>query len=609
MLGEGLARAQQRHYREERAGATDRAAPRGAHVNLGFVRLEQGRPQDALMPLQAAVALDARSHDAQYLLGTALLERSAFGVAVKHLELALQLKPNLLVAYAKLANALYHDGKPNDAEAVLHRGLALDSGLAELHFYLGNVLAGQMKLTRAIASYERSLAIDAGNAAVYSSMAPALLQLGDGRRAATVARQALAIDPSMQQARSNLLLALSSDPDVSPEAYLAEARLYGELVSATTTQPAAARSLPTGAKGAPSTRLRVGFVSGDLRSHPVGYFLEAALVHWDATRMDAIAYSNNRDEDALTARLRAHFVAWRDIASLDDDAARRMIQADGIDVLVDLSGHTPGNRLTLFARRTAPVQITWLGYWASTGVPAMDYLLADRISLPESEQRGYTETIRYLPDTRLCFMAPTGSNVPPVSELPALSAGRITFGSFQRLAKLDDAVLRLWARVLRAIPGARLRLQSAQMSDTEARELLLRRLAAAEIESPRVSMIGPMARSDYLAAHAEVDMILDTFPHSGATTTCEALWMGVPTLTLAGQTLLARQGASLLTSAGLPEWIAASEDEFVGLAVAQAGDVHALARLRATLRETLLKTPLLDVRGFSAALQTAFEEF
>ena len=192
--------------------------------------------------------------------------------------------------------------------------------------------------------------------------------------------------------------------------------------------------------------------------------------------------------------------------------------------------------------------------------------------------------------------------------MPALAASHITFGSFQRLAKLDDAVLQLWGRVLRGLPDAHLRLQSAQLSDSEARALLLTRLAAAGIESPRVRLVGPMARNDYLAAHAEVDILLDTFPHSGATTTCEALWMGVPTLTLAGHSLLARQGASLLTNAGLPDWIASDEADFVARAIAHAGDVKGLVRLRSTLREDLVGTPLFDSVGFASALQIALEE-
>ena len=602
LLGQGLLEDAAQHY--ERAAAAD-SGHVGARVNLGFVRLEQGRVKEAMPPLHAAVALDKDSHDARYLLGSALLDTSDYRGAAEHLEHALRLKPDLTVAYAKLANARFHNGQVEAAESVLQRGLALDPGLAALHFYLGNVLAGQMKLARAIASYRRAIAIDPGNAAVFSSMAPAYLQLGEGRLAAAAARQALAIDPSMQQARSNLLLALSSDPDCSPEAYLVEAQAYGEFVSA----PGATRRRrpPLLPEGVPK-RVRIGFVSGDLRAHPVGYFIEAALAHWDDARMEAVAYANQRDHDELTARLRSHFSAWRDISNLDDDAAQRLIEADGIDILVDLSGHTPGNRLPLFARRAAPVQMTWLGYWASTGVPAMDYLLADRTSLPESAQHCYTETVRYLPDTRLCFTAPTGPGVPPVAELPALTRGYITFGSFQRLTKLDDAVLRLWADVLQAIPDARLRLQSAQMSDSAARELLRQRLAAAGIESSRVDFFGPMTRNDYLAAHAEVDIILDTFPHSGATTTCEALWMGVPTLTLQGSTLLARQGAALMTSARLPAWIASDEEDFVARATAHAGDVHALARLRSTLRQTLAITPLFETRRFSSALQTVFKE-
>lgn len=577
-----------------------------AHVNLGFTFVEMRRPQEALAPLRRALVLAPASHDAHYLLGAVLLMQRALMPAIKHLERAISLKPDLLVAYRDLGKALHEVGQHDRAKSVLRAGIAVNHRFADLHYFLGNIELHEMKLDEALANYRRALAIRPDYAAVYSNMAPALSNLGDFKGAVAAARKALALDPLMHHARSNLLVALSCDAQCSPEDYLAEARLYGEVLEAHTAADATARAgtAPAGPAGA-SRRLRVGFVSGDLRSHPVGFFLENVLAHWNGFDMEAVAYSNHPSHDDLTARLQAGFGAWRDVSSLSDEAAARQIESDRIDVLIDLSGHTADNRLPLFARRPAPVQVSWLGYWASTGLPAIDHLLVDPISVPSDQRAHFTESLWYLPETRLCFTAPTGAGVPQVSAPPALHAGHITFGSFQRLTKLNDGVLGLWARVLRAVPGSRLRLQSAQMKDRNSRTQLLQRLAAAGIDATRVQLAEGCTRLGYLAAHAEIDILLDTFPHSGATTTCEALWMGVPTLTLTGTTMLARQGASLLTCAGLPEWIAGDEDDYVARAVRHASGLESLARLRTGLREQVAASPLFDAARFMRLFQEA----
>jgi predicted O-linked N-acetylglucosamine transferase (SPINDLY family) len=272
-------------------------------------------------------------------------------------------------------------------------------------------------------------------------------------------------------------------------------------------------------------------------------------------------------------------------------------------VLFDLAGHTAHNRLPVFAYKPAPVQATWLGYFATTGVAEIDYLLADATSVPPAHHEHFTETIWYLPDTRLCFTPPR--DAPEVSPLPALRQGRVTFGSFQNLAKLNDAVFALWARVLAALPGSRLRLQNKQLADAAVREQLGRRLQQAGIAAERVALHGPAARAAYLAAHGEVDLILDTFPFPGGTTTCEALWMGVPTLTLAGDRLIGLQGASLLAAAGLNDWIAVTPDEYVDQALAFARELPALARLRGGLRARLLASPLCDAPRFARHFEAA----
>lgn len=574
-----------------------------AHVNLGFVLIEMNRVSESLPVLRRATELAAGSADAQYLLGTALQRAQQPAAAIPAFERALALKADFVLAHRDLAKALHDIGQHARAKAALNAAVAIDPRLPDLHLFLGNIALHEMELDAALSSYDRVLEIDPDNAAALSNRAQVLLQLSDFEGAAAAARRAVAIDPSLHFARSNLLMTLSSDGHTSPQAYLEEARRYGEMVTPATPPAVSRRSADPSAAARP---LRIGFVSADLRSHPVGFFLESVLAHWDRSqRMDAIAYSNRASGDDLTARLRSRFSEWHDISGLDDDSAARKIAADRIDVLVDLSGHTPENRLPMFARRAAPVQVSWLGYWASTGVPAMDWLIADPVSVPPEQREFFSESICYLPETRLCFTAPSGDDVPAVAPPPVVGKGYVTFGSFQRLTKLHDEVLTLWAQVLHAVPSSRLRLQSKQMQDPTARLQLLERLQRVGIEAQRVELMPATARAAYLAAHAEVDILLDTFPHSGATTTCEALWMGVPTVTLAGTTMLARQGASLLGCVGLSDWVARDEAHYVELAVRHAGDVAALAELRAGMRARAAASPLFDAGRFAARLQSA----
>ncbi len=582
-----------------------------AHTNLAFVLIRMSDPEEALPLLTRAVALAPESHDAHYLLGTLLQAKLAFGPAIHHFERAIALKPDLLEAYRDLGKALHDTGNHERARAILRAGLQVDPGFVDLHYFLGNIELQQVRLQEALTSYRQALEIQPDYAAVHSNVAQVLLNLCEFDGAAEAARKALAINPSMHFARSNLLMTLSCDARCSPEEYLAEARRYGEVLASETGHGAAKppHARRPGAASPAERRLKVGFVSGDLHNHPVGYFLENVLAHWDdGLELEAIAYSNHPAQDDMTARLKALFTDWRDIWGRDDESVARLIDMDGIDILVDLSGHTAENRLPLFARRPAAIQVTWLGYWASTGVATMDHLLADPISVPPEHRAHFTETLWYLPDTRLCFTPPAGPGVPDVSSPPALQRGRITFGSFQRLTKLNEGTLRLWARVLNAVPGSQLRLQSTQMKDPEARAQLLQRLTAVGVPEQQVELALPGTRMEYLAAHAQVDILLDTFPHTGATTTCEALWMGVPTLTLAGATMLARQGASLLGAVGLADWVAADEGDYVDRAVRHSEDIEALARLRKGLRRQVADSPLFDAPRFAAHLQTAFRD-
>jgi predicted O-linked N-acetylglucosamine transferase (SPINDLY family) len=277
---------------------------------------------------------------------------------------------------------------------------------------------------------------------------------------------------------------------------------------------------------------------------------------------------------------------------------------DGIDILFDLSGHTAFNRLPMFALKPAPVQVAWLGYLATTGLASMDYLIADPWTLPPSEDAYFTEKIWRLPETYICFTAPQVDV--PVGELPARSSGHVTFGSFNNLNKLGDAALALWARVLASVPRSRLFLKAKQLGNDAVRQSILDRFAAHGIAPARLILEGfAPSRAEHLGAYQRVDVALDPFPYPGITTSVEGLWMGVPLLTMAGGRFVSRQGVGMLMNAGLPQWIAADEDDYAAKAVAHAADLENLAALRAGLREKVLGSPLFDASRFARHFEAA----
>ncbi|MFZ2333462.1 MAG: tetratricopeptide repeat protein [Sideroxyarcus sp.] len=586
-------------YRQ--AIAADPGLPEN-HLNLGFLLSEQRLYEDAKMALKQAIQLDPELTDAYYLLGMIAQEQFHLDHAIEYFIKTLEIKPDFEIVYRDLCRAYFKNGQYEHAKNAISKGLLLNPEFADFHYYLGNLLLEEKCPEKAIESYQKALCIQPDYAAVYSNMGKALFELGDIDGANTCYKYAVSLDPNDVQSIGCLLFSQSFNAKCSPSQYFLEAKAFGRKVMA---QASPYSSWPECQTVGNHSCLRVGMVSGDFKNHPVGYFLESILSHLDPTRIELVAYSTQPKEDELTARIKTRFASWNLIAELSDEAAARKIRTDGIHILLDLSGHTSHNRLPVFAWKPAPVQVSWLGYWASTGVPGIDYLLADPVSVPECHQAHFTETVWYLPDTRLCFTPPANIEKLSITPLPALRNGRITFGCFQNMTKLNDEVLAAWSAILKAIPQARLRIQNMQMIFPKAREQLRQHLNRCGIAPEQTTIVEPCSREQYLAAHAEVDIILDTFPFSGGTTTCESLLMGVPTLTLAGDTMLARQGASLLTCAGLDKWIAHNMEEYVSLALAHAADVDRLAQLRTRLRQQLLASPLFDAPLFAGRLEDA----
>ena len=579
-----------------------------AYSNLGIALKAQNKLDAAIGSYRKAVSLKPGFVDAHNNLGNALMAQGKLEAAVVSFHQSLLIKPDFAEAHNNLGNALKDQGKLDAAVESFQKALTFKSDFAEAYSNLGLALQKQSNMDEAIDCYNKALSIKPDYAEAYNNLGLALQEQGKLAEAVDSYRKALALRPVYPKAHSNLLFTLSFYSKCLPDTYLTEARHYGNQVMAKV-QPYTSWSVyPENKAERAMLPLRIGLVSGDFRTHPVGFFLEGILANLNPARVELVAYSTSPQEDELTARIRPCFVAWNIIVGLSDEAAARKIHDDGIHILIDLTGHTASNRLPMFALKPAPVQVSWLGYFATTGLPTIDYLLADLVSVPETHREHFTETVWYLPETRLCFTPPANRTGLELTPLPAVQNGYITFGCFQNLTKVNDTVLAAWGRIFLALPEARLRLQSSQMNCSTARESLQHRFAQAGIMPERVIMEGHVPREDYLAAYANVDIILDTFPYPGGTTTCEALWMGVPTLTLAGGTLLARQGASMLTCAGLEDWIASDEGDYVTRTLFHATDINRLAQLRSGLRQKVLASPLFNAPHFALHLEDALHK-
>jgi len=579
----------------------------------------QGRAATLQNILQQAVALHHSGHLPQaealyrqilqlepnhfaalHYLGILAYDIGKWEIAAELIGRVLTLKPNFAEAHYNLGNALDEMGKQEQAIASYRQALTLKPDYVEAHYNLGLLLQGQGRPGEAEACYRKTLSYKPDYIEAHNNLGIALKDQGKLDEAIASFRRALTLRPDYFEARSNMLFFLNYLPGKSVAHYLEEARQYGRIVAAEVQN----RFTDWICLSKPE-RLRIGLVSDDFRNHPVGYFLENMLENIDPAKIELIAYpiSNRRDE--LTDRICLRFLSWKPLLGFSDEAVARLIHDDGVHVLLDLSGHTSNNRLPVFAWKPAPIQATWLGYFASTGLEEMDYLIADPVSVPESCRSHFTEKVWYLPETRWCFSPPTSDEELTPTLLPALGNGYITFGCFQNLAKLNDEVLEVWAKIFALLPLARLRIQIPQNFSPANLEQLQRRLRQNEIAPERVNFEKPLPRLEYLAAHASVDIILDTFPFPGGTTTCEALWMGVPTVTLAGETMVSRQGASLLSCSGLSDWIAVDEKDYVAKAVAHASDLKKLARLRSGLRQQVSASPLFDGSRFARNFEKA----
>ncbi|HVX83354.1 MAG TPA: tetratricopeptide repeat protein [Phycisphaerae bacterium] len=578
--------------------------PEALHL-LGILCVQSGRLDEGVSHLQTAIALKPYFVEAQANLGAALLACFRPADAAPLLRQVLLLKPDHVPSISNLARALEMLGQPDEAITTYRRALQLKPDSVETLYRLAGALHAQgtgPDIDAAIDACAKAVALAPAFLDARNGLANLLRDVGRSAEALELYRGIAAGNPEYVEAHSNILTILNAMPAIEPAALLHEHQQWARRHA----DPLAPPNPAFDNSRDPERPLRVGYVSPDFRAHSVAFFLEPLLAHHDPAAVDVFCYADVHRPDAVTARLQSLARTWRDTTALSDDQLAAQIRADRIDILVDLAGHTVGNRLLAFARKPAPVQFTWLGYPNTTGMAAIDFRLTDaRADPPGSSDSLNTEKLLRLPDTFLCFLPP--ADAPPVSPLPALANNHITFGCFNASSKINAPLLDLWARILRALPNSRLLLKARYLGAAENRRRIAHALSAAGVAPDRLQLL-EHTRSihEHLAAYHRVDIALDTFPYHGTTTTCEALWMGVPVISLAGQTHASRVGVSLLTSVGQTDCTAASEDDYLTRAGLLAADLPTLAARRQSLRPAMAASPLTDAPRFAKNVEAAF---
>jgi predicted O-linked N-acetylglucosamine transferase (SPINDLY family) len=572
-------------------------------LNQGNSLRDLGRLDEAIAEYRTAISLDPTFAEAHHQLGNALKSQGHYGEASGCLREAARLDPGNAANWIDLGIACLQLKDHREAVACLQRSLKIQPADPDVHNLMGHILFTNGLIADAKRHLSVALRLEPGHAHAHNSLAQIFRAQGRMAEAIVHYKASLARDPK-PSIHSNLVYALNYLPDVPPGEIFTEHRRWAELYA----EPCRKNWVPHQNDFSPHRRLRIGYVSPDLVNHAVALFLEPVLIAHDRERFEVFAYSNAVVGDQVTERLRAQTEHWREIAHSSDDQVEALIRQDRIDILVDLAGHTARNRLPLFARKPAPIQVTWLGYPNTSGMTAMDYRITESISDPPGlTDAWHSEKLIRLPGPFSCYRPPAES--PPVAPLPAIESGHVTFGCFNIFAKVTPRTIALWAQLLNTIPEARLFLKSMGLTDPETTAQIRDAFAQQGIARERIELNGDrLPVADQLDLYRRVDIALDTFPYNGTTTTCEALWMGVPVVTLAGQTHVSRVGASLLTHLGATEWIATTPDDYVGKCAGLASDRSQLAIIRQSLRERLRQSALCDAPRFTRNLESAFRE-
>jgi predicted O-linked N-acetylglucosamine transferase (SPINDLY family) len=577
-----------------------RSGDPGALNELGIHLMQSGELAAAVACFQQALISQPDFVEAGNNLGLALMGQGHVEEAEQRFREALLQRPDLAGLHNNLGLSVLNQGRLTEAQAHFEAAIRIQPDLADAHNSLGQAFEEQGRPDEALACFEQAIAIDPDHCGALANLGNSLKNQGLADAAVTAFRRALALRADDAAIHSNLLLTMQYQSSADPQELLGEARRFAARHANHLSDSVVSPRLRT----RPDRRLRIGYVSADLRDHPVSYFLEPILAAHARSGFQIFCYADVPRPDAVTERLGSHVEQWRALTGLSDAAAAEMIRQDEIDVLVDLHGHTAGNRLLTFAHRPAPVLASYLGYLGTSGLAAMDYYVTDEhADPPGAAEAVYQESIIRLPGCAFCYWP---GPAPEVAATPAAGvSSHVTFGCLNSPAKVNDQVLTVWSGVLKAVPDSRLILATAGSKKVEAR--FRAGLTGLGVTPDRLLVAGPAAsRIDNLKNYRHIDIALDPFPYNGVTTTCDALWMGVPVISLIGGTSTARQGVRFLRCVGLDELLASTSDDYVAMAARLAGDPRWLETLHSTLRQRMRSSALMDAEGLTRNLEAAF---
>jgi predicted O-linked N-acetylglucosamine transferase (SPINDLY family) len=575
-----------------------------AFSNLANVYRHQGNFDEAFAAYARAISLKPQFVSAYVNYGSALIDRGQPGEAITVLSAAVRLHPADALVRNNLGIALNAQRKYDAAAAAFSEAIRLKSDYAPAWYNLANVRKEQGSLDSAIGLYLKAIELQPDYPEAFSNMGNARMAQGLLDDALACYDQSIALRPCDPALHGNRLYALHYHPSHDGRSILREHLAWGHLHA----RPLQLKIRPHENERSPDRRLRIGYVAPDFRDHCQSLFTIPLLSHHDRDHFEVLCYSGVLIPDAVTERIKRCADVWRNIAGMSDDAVAELIRQDKIDILIDLTLHMSGNRLLVFARKPAPVQVIWLGYPSTTGLATIDYRFSDPYLDPPDvnppvQDEFYVERTLRLPDTFWCYDPLTSE--PAVNDLPALAKGRITFGCLNNFCKVNETVLDLWAGVLKAVPDSRLMLLAAEGSH---RQRTRESVAMRQIDPERIEFVEYRPRNEYLEHYHRIDIGLDTFPYNGHTTSLDSFWMGVPVVTLAGQTAVGRAGLSQLGNLKLTELIAPTPQQYVEIATRLAEDLPHLAELRGQLRGRMKASPLMDAERFARNIEAAYRQ-
>lgn len=556
---------------------------------------------ESIAHLERADSLADGNLETVFTLGYEYCQTGSYSRAIDCFDRVLLSAPKLPALHRWKGFALAQAGRGEEAWNEYQEALRLKPDYDEVLSCLGNLLLINRHIEEAETCLKKAISLAPEKSAYHNDLGRVFRQQGRMEEAVACYRKALELEPENFTAASNILYGLCYVGTISPEERAQEHRSFARRY-----YPPPAKPLSATMRREDRGQINIGYVSSDFGTHSVSFFLEPILIHHDRRKFKIFCYSNRGVPDETTHRIKALDVVWRDIMGVTAEKAAAQIAEDGVDILVDLSGHTAGHRLDILALKPAPVQATWIGYPHSTGLSQIDYYLSDSLCAPPGlTDHLFSERVWRLPRIFSCYLPPV--EFPAVAPLPFQQNNCITFCSFNNFAKVNSSVIEIWARLLYAVPGSRLILKSAALGGRSLRRSVHEQFARLGVSDDRIILRSfAVSTTEHLAQYHEVDIALDTFPYHGTTTTCEALWMGVPVVTMAGASHLSRVGVSFLNAVGLRELVAATRDDYIAIATKLASEPRRLMHLRENLRSMMAHSPLMDAKGVTREIEEAF---